>query len=63
MKTIKPSELKIGDTIAVWWGMKTATVVGFESHNSKNQGWTVAVFGDGHRMTITPECYIQKVAV
>jgi hypothetical protein len=46
--------LAVGDTIQVWWGMKQATVVAFRSHNSGQEGWTVADFADGYSMTITP---------
>lgn len=48
------SALKVGDTVQVWWGTKRATVSGFRSHSSAQDGWTVAVFTDGFSMTVTP---------
>lgn len=55
------SDLKVGDTIEVWWGTKRATVSGFRSHSSGKEEWTVADFTDGYAMTVTPEMVL-KVA-
>ncbi len=46
-------DLKVGDTVKVWWGRKAATITGFKSHRTQ-EGWRVAVFGDGHSMTLFP---------
>lgn len=53
-KATPASALKVGDTVQVWWGAKRATVSGFRSHNSGQDGWTVADFADGFSMTVTP---------
>lgn len=55
------SALRVGETIQVWWGTKRATVSGFRSHSSGQDGWTIADFTDGHSMTVTPDMVLKVV--
>ena len=56
------SDLKVGDTIQVWWGQKRATVTGFRRHDSGQAGWKVADFADGFSMTIAPTDLVKVAA-
>lgn len=52
--SVNGCDLKAGQTIAVCWRHKQATVIGFKPHDSGRDGWRVAQFGNGLSMTITP---------